>query len=80
MVTRVRKSGQADVLYAVGRAKKWNIRPQCLRVTGQFTDDDTLKIDFGNGVRAIYDFFDDFVNGQYISSGGTTRGQVKKVK
>ena len=24
VVTRVRKSGQADVLYAVGRAKRWN--------------------------------------------------------
>ena len=81
LVVADRKSnGRATILYAVGRARAWGINPACHKVTGRFTDKNTLKIDFQNGHRATYDFFDDFVNAKYTSPSGTTRGQVKRVQ
>ena len=77
VVQTVEEGGRASVLYAHGRQPAWNIEPGCIPMSGTFTDDNTLVVRFKHDRKAVYEFFEDFVNVSYTSPNGITRGQLK---
>ena len=77
VVIDTKADGSASVLYAVGAWPEWGIRPSCVRATGQFRDENTLKVQLRHGVT-YYDFLGDLVTVRHTSESGTTRGQLTR--
>ncbi len=81
LIIRKINNNKATVLYAWGDWPEYDIRRGCSKHIGAISGK-VLKINFGNGNRVSYNFFDDdgFATGSYKSSGGTTRGRIDKAK